>query len=876
MTARPALAMLAGMLPFLSLTRGVRRTLALVAWGLACGLATAQTPGAVVRYGVYDNPPKIFRGTDGTPQGIFADLLTEVARQEGWQLRPVPCEWQACLEALRQGQIDLMPDVAQTDERRHLYLFGTEPALHSWSQVYRRDGVKVDSILDLRGKRVAHLDGAVQQRFFAQLADSFAIHLVWVPQPSLEQAFKAVAQGDADVVLSNQRYGDWQAPRFGLRATPLMFQPAALYFATGLQGDPALLAALDRQLVAWKGDLDSPYYRSLNRWGAPTPDAVVPAYLFWALAAVAVLLVLALLTAYWLRRVVAQKTRAIKASEERLNTILDSVDAAIYIKGKDLRYQYANRKVCEVFGRPVDEVVGQSDDAFFDPPTAAQLRHNDTKVLAEGRRLSTEETNRSQDGLREQVYLSVKLPLRDAQGQVYALCGISTDVTEQKKAVSEIHQLAFYDPLTSLPNRRLLLDHLKNAHAASARSGANGALVFIDLDNFKVVNDTQGHAEGDHLLQKIAERLGACLRPHDLLARLGGDEFVLLLRDLSPVPDQAAQEALSVARKMQTALVPPVALAGSDHEVTASMGIALFSDAQGNSQDLLRWADMAMYEAKAAGRNAVRFFNPAMQQRAQAQAAILSDMRHALQTQAFVLHYQPQCHTGGALSGVEALVRWPHPDKGMLPPAQFVQAAEDNGLIVALGDWILREGCRQMAQWAALTPGAHWRLAINVSARQFHHPDFVDQVMAALHTTGVNPQRIELELTESLLLEDVDNVLAKMAALRTQGVSFSLDDFGTGYSSLSYLKSLPIYKLKIDQSFVRDLAQSTDSQAIVRTVVALAHNLELDVIAEGVETPAQQAALQHLGCQQFQGYLFSRPVPAAELQAQWLPPSHPQ
>ena len=868
--------MLVRMWPFHFLIRRVRRALALAAWGLACGLAAAQTTGAVVRYGVYDNPPKIFRGDDGAPQGIFVDLLTEVARQAGWQLQPVFCEWQDCLDAVRQGDIDLMPDVARTDERLAFYRFGAEPALHSWSQVYRRDGVRVDSILDLRGKRVAYLEGAVQQPFFAQLAASFDISLEWVPLPSLEQAFIAASQGDADVVLSNQRYGDWQAPRFGLLATPLMFQPAALYFATGLQGNPALLAALDGQLRVWKGDLDSPYYRSLNRWGAPTPDAVVPAYLFWALAAVAGLLVLALATAYWLRRVVVQKTRVIKASEERLNTILDSVDAAIYIKGNDLRYQYANRKVCEVFGRPVEEVVGQSDDAFFDAPTAAQLRHNDTKVLIGGSRVSTEEINRSKDSETERVYLSIKLPLRDAAGQVYALCGISTDVTEQKKAVNEIHQLAFYDPLTGLPNRRLLLDHLKNAHAASVRNGADGALVFVDLDNFKVVNDTQGHAEGDQLLQRIAQRLSACIRPHDLLARLGGDEFVLLLRDLSTAPEQAAQEALTVARKMQAALSPSMLPSGVDQDVTASFGIALFSDAKGNSQDLLRWADMAMYEAKGAGRNAIRFFNPAMQQRAQAQAAILSDMRHALQTQAFVLHYQPQCDADGALCGVEALVRWPHPEKGMLPPAQFVQAAEDNGFIVALGDWILSEGCRQMALWAERIPMARWRLAINVSARQFHHPDFVAQVTAALHSSGVDPQRIELELTESLLLQDVDNVLAKMATLREQGISFSLDDFGTGYSSLSYLKSLPIYKLKIDQSFVRDVAQSKDSQAIVRTVVALAQNLDLGVIAEGVETPEQRASLQRLGCPQFQGYLFSRPVPAAELQAQWLAPSHSQ
>jgi ABC-type amino acid transport substrate-binding protein len=296
---------------------------ALAVWALCGGAAQAQPRDMVVRFGVYDNPPKIFRGSDGAPQGIFADILSEVARQEGWRLEPVTCDWQACLDALREGRIDLMPDVAPTDERRGLYRFGAEPALHSWSQVYRRDEIRVDSILDLRDKRVAYLEGAVQQRFFAQLAESFGIALRWVPQPSLEQAFNAVALHDADVVLSNQRYGDWQAPRFGLKPTPLMFQPAALYFATGPHVAPGLLAALDRHIKDWKADPESPYYRSLNRWGAPVavPEAVVPAYIFWILAAVVSLLVLALSGAYWLRRLVAQKTRVIKANEERLNAI---------------------------------------------------------------------------------------------------------------------------------------------------------------------------------------------------------------------------------------------------------------------------------------------------------------------------------------------------------------------------------------------------------------------------------------------------------------------------------------------------------------------------------------------------------------------------
>jgi diguanylate cyclase (GGDEF)-like protein/PAS domain S-box-containing protein len=845
-------------------------------WWLLCLLPMgvwAQQPtvnGTTVRVGVYDNPPKIFMGTDGLPDGIFGQMTRELARAGGWQIKPVPCEWQACLQAVQRGDIDLMPDVALTPERAPLFRFGTEPALHSWSQVYQRSDLKIESILDLQGKRVAHLQGAVQQRFFENMVNGFQVSVAWVPAATLAEAFQLVTDRQADVVLANHTFGAWQASTYKLTPTTIMFQPSQLYYVTGLAGPASLLAGIDAQLIAWKADPGSFYFRNLNRWGGQAPEVVWPVYLRWVVGGAILLLLVALGGNYWLRQQVAQKTRSLKASEERLNTILDGVDSAIYIKGPDLRYQYANRKACEALGTTAEAVVGTLDDQYMPADKAEQLNLNDLKVLREGVRLSTEEVHREVNGAPERVWLSVKLPLRDPAGQVYALCGISSDITLQRQHLDEIHRLAYFDALTGLPNRRMFTERLQEAFALARRTGRNGALVFIDLDHFKVVNDTQGHAAGDVLLKGVAERIGALTRSHDVLARLGGDEFVLLL-SLDADPGHAAGQALAVADKIQQALLQPFTLAqGLEHIISASQGIALFSDVVDSPQDLVRWSDMAMYDAKDAGRNAIRFFNPLMQTKASQHAAMERDLRHALTGQQFTLHYQPQVDATGQLCGVEALVRWQHPAQGLLAPGVFIDVAEDTGLIVPLGRWVLQTACQQMVAWSQTQPDARWKMAVNVSARQFHHADFVDHVTEAVRLSGIEPHRLELELTESLLLQDVDNVIHKMEGLQQLGVVFSLDDFGTGYSSLSYLKRLPIYKLKVDQSFVRDMVAQAHSRSIVRTVVALASSLDLDVIAEGVETVEQQAMLAQLGCQRYQGYLFSRPVPAADFAARWL------
>jgi len=444
---------------------------------------------------------------------------------------------------------------------------------------------------------------------------------------------------------------------------------------------------------------------------------------------------------------------------------------------------------------------------------------------------------------------------------------LSDEVARRQAAENEITQLAFFDHLTGLPNRRLLVDRLTQALASRVRHPRQGGLLFIDLDHFKTLNDTLGHSMGDLLLQQVAQRLLGCVREGDSVARLGGDEFVVMLEDLGSNPQEAATNAETVGEKILAALNQPYPLALSSHRSTASIGITLFGQAQDNVEDLLKRADLAMYRAKDQGRNTLRFFDPQMQAVVTATAALQADLAAAVANRQFDLFYQAQVDASQRVIGAEALLRWQRPTHGLVSPADFIPAAEESGLIISIGQWVLVSACEQLASWATRPGLAQVSVAVNVSARQFHHPEFVGQVLAALASTGANPQRLKLELTESLLVDDMEEVISKMTVLKAQGIGFALDDFGTGYSSLAYLKRLPLDQLKIDKSFVRDVLTDPNDAAIARTIIALAQSLGLGVIAEGVETGSQRDFLSLAGCHTYQGYYFSRPLPVNQFEA---------
>jgi len=457
--------------------------------------------------------------------------------------------------------------------------------------------------------------------------------------------------------------------------------------------------------------------------------------------------------------------------------------------------------------------------------------------------------------------------VKNADGVITNYVASLTDITETKAATDEIKNLAFLDPLTRLPNRRLLLDRLKQALASSARSGNKGALLFLDLDHFKTLNDTLGHDVGDLLLQQVAARLTSCVREGDTVARIGGDEFVVLLEDLSPQPIEAAALAENISNKILESVDQLYQLAAHSYRSTVSIGATLLNDHVTGVEELLKQADIAMYQAKDSGRNALRFFDPQMQEAITARTELEGQLRMAIEQQQFKLYYQIQVDNDGVPIGAEALIRWLHPERGLIPPLQFIPLAEDTGMILPIGRWVLDTACAQLKKWQQNKATRELSLSVNVSAKQFHQPEFVNQVQSILERYAIDPAFLKLELTESTLLEDVEGVIHRMIKLRKIGVRFELDDFGTGYSSLQYLKKLPLNQLKIDQSFVLDITLDSNDRALVCTIIAMAHSLDLKVIAEGVETTEQLDFLKNKGCNHYQGYLFGKPVPIEELEA---------
>lgn len=559
-----------------------------------------------------------------------------------------------------------------------------------------------------------------------------------------------------------------------------------------------------------------------------------------------------------LRKVTLDLTEQNAVLSER-SELLDNAQDAIFVLDMSARILYWNKGAERMFGWPQKEVIGREISDVF--PEGREVKRQALLEIAEQGRWCGEISKRDKYG--SQLTVASRCTLVGNPGaRPGSIFVINTDVTEQKMSRARIHKLAYYDAVTGLPNRVLLRERIQNALQSSRITGQAGALLFIDMDDFKTLNDTAGHDVGDMLLEQIAGRLRSTVRANDCVARVGGDEFVVLVEGLGTDLEAAGLRTQAIGRQILRALRDGYQLRGYDYQGTASVGVTLMADNSDEVDDLLKRADMAMCRSKEQGRNMVCVFDPEMERDLALRATLLADLRRALDCREFELLYQPQLDGDGRVVGCEALARWTHPQRGPISPAEFIPAAESGGMILELGAWALGDACRRLAMWQDRPGLRDLSIAVNVSGRQFADPQFVRVVEGVLSSTGADPCRLKLEVTESAAVERVHEVIQKMMALKALGIKLSLDDFGTGYSSLSQLKVLPLNQLKIDQSFVRDVGDSVLDASIVRTIIDLGHHLNLDVIAEGVETEEQLDFLKANGCQTFQGYLFSMPLSA--------------
>jgi diguanylate cyclase (GGDEF)-like protein/PAS domain S-box-containing protein len=1279
---------IAGRMPLrLRLGRTVSGVFALFALTLL-SIGEVHAESRQIRVGLYENPPKIFSMADGKASGILADVLRDIARQEDWDIVFVACEWQSCLELLSNGKIDLMPDVAFTEERETRFDFHATPALHSWTQIFRNKHTSLSSMLDLNGKRIAVLDGGMQQDRLAGMLLNFGIKAQLVPTRSYEEAFQLTQAGKADAAVTNHHFGEFQAGRYSLIDTGIYFNPARLYYATAHGRNAELLQAIDRHLVDWQTDPNSEYFRILKHWGAPDPTVVVPEYLKQSLWFLIALLLTTGAVALVLRRRLRARTRYLRETRSQLQSTLDalpdllfevdpdgkyldyhsprtellalpresfigkrvdevlppaaagivssaileagekgysqgrqielglsdgthwfelsvsrkpaepgktpsyivlsrdisgrkvvegkllrmtnlynalsqcnqaivrskseqelfdiicrdvvelggmemawigmldtkdslirpaaafgngteylegleiSVDAAapngrgptgicvrerrpywcqdfqrdpatarwheraalfgwgssaslpllckgqvvgafslygkevnafdeaasalllemamdisyaldrfaddaylrqttrelrdkdelyrtafftspdavnitrvrdgmyldvnegferltgwrrdevigktslelsvwhkpedrkrlverlqqdgycenleaefrmkdgstiiglmsakgVEIKGEpcilsitrdishlrqtessllklslaveqspntivitdlEARIEYANQAFSSVTGYSLDEVRGKNP-RFLQSGLTPKATYDDMWAhLTAGEAWHGELTNKRKDGT---IYIEAATlsPVRQADGRITHYLAVKEDITNRKNDEARILQLSNFDLLTGLPNRSQLNEHLAYAIGFAQRNREKLAVMFLDLDRFKNINDTLGHSVGDQYLIEIARRLKHTVREEDTVSRLGGDEFILLF------PGADGDAAAQVASKLLDAVRRPCVIDKHELTDTASVGIAIYPDDGLTAEELLKNADTAMNRLKQGSRNDFRFFTQEMQAHSVRNMQLLNALRQALARDELHLHYQPQVSLlDGRVIGVEALLRWHHPELGPVSPAEFIPLAEESGMIIPVGEWVLRTATRQMKAWldSGLSP---MMVAVNLSAIQFRQPALPELVTRILEETGLAAEHLELELTEAVAMDDPQSAVEMMEKLYGLGIRMSIDDFGTGYSSLSYLKRFKVYKLKIDQSFVRDLTDDPEDKAIVTAIINLASSLGMHTIAEGVETAGQLAYLRLQGCDEVQGYYFSKPLPAQELEA---------
>ncbi|WP_446808565.1 EAL domain-containing protein [Methylomonas sp. 2BW1-5-20] len=574
---------------------------------------------------------------------------------------------------------------------------------------------------------------------------------------------------------------------------------------------------------------------------------------------------------------VALKTRDLLRSNQALNTEIErrkqqenelriaattfqSHEAIIVTDANGLILR-VNNAFNKITGYSAEEVIGRHPDFLSPTHQKPDFIQNLTQALVKNNQWQGEIWNRRKSGDVFPEWLTVT-GVRDENDNLLNYVAIFSDISEQKAAQREIHELAFYDPLTGLPNRRLLLDRLKQEIAAAKRQSFYGSLFFLDLDHFKTLNDSRGHQVGDELLIQVAQRLKSIIRDEDTACRLGGDEFIVMVPGRYAQLPQATSHAAMLAEKILHTINQPFTVQGSEHHFSTSIGVTLFPEAAEHPEAVIQQADTAMYRAKESGRNGISFYRPSMQETADRRLTLEKEIRQAIKERQFLLHYQAQVDHHGQIVSAEALIRWQHPEKGMVSPAEFIPIAEDTQLILPIGDWVMREACRQIKVWDAQNQAIH-HVAVNVSSRQFRQADFVDQVKRILLDAELPAERLVIELTEGCVISDIDDTVEKMHDLQALGVKTSIDDFGIGYSSLSYLKKLPISQLKIDQSFVRDIASDPNDAVIVETIINMAKNLGLHVIAEGVETQEQMNFLRDKGCLSYQGYFTGRPMPAA-------------
>ncbi len=824
--------------------------LSVVLVATAIGQTTTEASSRLV-VGLYENPPKIYRDQGQRPAGLFVDLIEAIADEHGWLLEYRDCDWSDCLQALEEGELDLMPDVAATDERKKSFAFHQVPVVHGWSQLFRPAHKDLLTVEDLSGLRISVLRDSVQHAWFESRPE---LNVELVPVPNMLDTFVAVEQGLADAAASNNFFGSRFASAYGLAEAAITFDQQSLHFAASSQADPQYLAIIDHSLLSWKAQRDSPYFQALQHAMAPPPVTRIPQWVM-PLTLLMVLVVTSLAAfALLLRWRIQVRTRDLDQSRAQLVQVLDSSPVVLYrASSETLSPSWVSSNVKRLFALQPESLT--LDQGWEQQIVQADrsLRLQTFSELSDLAQVAVE--YRIIDGQGKVRHVRDEIRLASSNQGSSEVFGTWTDLTSEILQQERIRYLSEHDRMTGLPNRSVLNQQLNAALDSAEVSGQGGMVLMIDLDRFSLVNETVGIPVGDQVLAIQARRLLKLVSATDLVARSGNDEFCILL----PEPENQ-QSTSRLCKKLLETMATPIELEGHRLTVTASIGVACFPEHGCSPSEIMAAVQLAAQQARKGGGNTWEVYHPQLGTATSARMFLEQDLNTALEQDQFLLLFQPQYRLADhQLVGLECLIRWQHPERGMLAPAAFIPLAEETGQIRRIDLWVLHNACRQMAEWQQ-SGLAMPRLSINLSASEFRNEDLVDTVEAVIGEYQLPADRLVLEITETTLMQSPDQVAVVLRRLHGLGIYLSMDDFGRGYSNLAQLLALPLDQLKIDRSLIAKMEQSPQKRSVLRAIVALATALDMELVAEGIETSEQLDFLRQEACPIGQGFLLGRPM----------------
>jgi|GEM_PF-1372862 len=806
--------------------------------------------------GFFHAPPLGFMTEAGEPAGFTVDLLNQIAEENQLNIQWQYGNFPDLMNAVKLGAIDILPGLGYTEDRARHLLYSQQTYTNVWGQVFLPINSKVETIFDLEGKTIAMLDDGINGENFVRQCRQFEVGCQAIYANSYEQVFSLLASNKADAVVANNIYGQYMAKKYAFFASNIMFDPFQVYIAQNPNSNQGFLEIYDRSIEAWKKDPGSYYYQARQKWFDVNALEPLPQWIYYTLFSVILVTLGALMAAVFYHRKFHKSTAVIISQKKQLRHIINHMPHLIYVHNNQGDILLLNHSAAEFFGLPIYDSKPINIYQFLNEnpqyklliehTSAASYVNNEVKV------------KNKQNQIRE--LMVSKTPLEDNNGKPNLILTVAVDMTETKNFENQIKYLVQHDELTGLANINLIREHLQRGIDQCADKSCHGALLFVDIDQFKIINDAQGHRFGDVVLKTVAERISNLIRFNDLVGRLSSDVFIVHLTNLDAKKALAQNKAVEFAEMVCDRICEPIIYEKNTYHVTACIGLTLYPRDGNRVTTLIQRADTALYEAKNRGRSRIRTFQNSMEHAVKERHALETDIHQALKNHDIKLLFQPILTFNDELcNGWEALSRWQHPQRGLLMPDTFIPIIEQSSLMSEFGYWVFEQVCKKIQSHKKDHPEDRFYISANLSVSQLKDRHFIDNINQLINRYSIEPGTLEFEMTESIVMYESKKAAEILNQLKLMGIRIAIDDFGTGYSSFKQLKQLPIDKIKIDQSFIEDIPNNTEHVAMVESIIAMGRAMNLQVVAEGVETEAQYEFLKSLNCDYYQGFYFARP-----------------